>query len=128
VVSQSQAGSAHAWVLVPLAIVAAAAAIVAAGGRWRVARIASLVGLAGIAIALIVDRPSGLDTGSAGIQYSGAKATLLSGFWAEIAASAVLVLCGLLLARWLAVGAKKPRRRRSRATPPASLRPAEGRG
>jgi hypothetical protein len=117
-VDTTQAGSAHAWVLLPAAAIAIVALFLARRGRWRVARLISMVGVAGIAIALLVDRPKGLDTGDAGTAFSGAKATLLGGFYVEVAASAVLVLCGLLLARYLKAAAPRSRRRRRRGRAP----------
>ncbi len=92
------AGAAHAYVLVPLAVIAVAIAVFALlSGRWRLGRLVSLVGVAGIAISLAIDLPKGLDAGTAGIAFAGAKATLTNGFYAQLAASAVLVLCGLVL-------------------------------
>jgi hypothetical protein len=80
------AGDAHAYVLVPLA-----------SGRWRLGRLVSVIGLIGIAISLAIDLPKGLDAGTAGAAFAGAKATLTDGFYAQLAASAVLVLCGWVL-------------------------------
>jgi hypothetical protein len=92
------AGAAHAYVLVPLAVIAVAIAVFALlSGRWRLGRLVSLVGVAGIAISLAIDLPKGLDAGTPGIAFAGAKATLTNGFYAQLAASAVLVLCGLVL-------------------------------
>ena len=68
-----------------------------------------------IAIALIVDVPKGLDEGAAAVAYEGAEASLLEGFWLQIAAGAVLIACGLLLPRYLR---PRPRRRRAAADRP----------
>ena len=54
-----------------------------------------------IAIALIIDLPKGLDEGAAAIAYDGAEASLLEGFWLQIATGAVLIASGLLLPRYL---------------------------
>jgi hypothetical protein len=95
---QVRAGAAHAYVLVPLAAIAVAIAVVAlVSGRWRLGRLVSAIGLIGIVISLAVDLPKGLDAGTAGIAFAGAKATLTDGFYAQLAASAVLVLCGWVL-------------------------------
>ena len=92
------AGEAHAYVLVPLAAIALAIAVVALiSGRWRLGRLVSVIGLIGIAISLAIDLPKGLDAGTAGAAFAGAKATLTDGFYAQLAASAVLVLCGWVL-------------------------------
>lgn len=122
VVQASTAGSAHAWALLGIAIVAAAALVIALHGRWRVARLVSLAGLAGLAVALIVDLPKGLRAGAAGVNFAGAKATLLPGFYVEVAAAAVLTLCGVLLSRHLASTAPRTsRRRRPVATKPLGV-------
>jgi hypothetical protein len=92
------AGAAHAYVLVPLAAIALLIAVVALlTGRWRLGRLVSLIGVIGIAISLAIDLPKGLDAGTAGTAFAGAKATLTDGFYAQLAASASLVLCGWLL-------------------------------
>jgi hypothetical protein len=116
------AGHAHAYVLVPLAAIAFAIAVVALfSGRWQLSRLVSVVGLVGIAISLAIDLPKGLDAGTAGTAFAGAKATLTNGFYAQIAASAVLVLCGWVLSINLrqragaTEGRRKTRRRRPRA-------------
>jgi hypothetical protein len=107
------AGAAHAYVLIPLAAIAVAVAIVALlSGRWRLGRLVSVIGLIGIAISLAIDLPKGLDAGTAGSAFAGAKATLTEGFYAQLAASAVLVLCGLVLATDLRLRAGAPAGRR----------------
>jgi hypothetical protein len=124
------AGAAHAYVLVPLAVIAVALAVVAlVTGRWRLGRLVSAVGLVGIAISLAIDMPKGLDAGTAGSAFAGAHATLTEGFYAQLAASAVLVLLGIVLSLNLrrrdraAVPSPAPRRRpRARRAPS----PAEG--
>jgi hypothetical protein len=107
------AGAAHAYVLIPLAVIAVAIAVVALlSGRWRLGRLVSLVGLIGIAISLAIDLPKGLDAGTAGVAFAGAKATMTEGFYAQLAASAVLVLCGWVLSINLRQRAGAPARRR----------------
>jgi hypothetical protein len=107
------AGAAHAYLLIPLAAFAVAIALLALlSGRWRLSRLVSAVGLAGIVISLAIDLPKGLDLGTAGAVYAGAKATMTEGFYAQLAASAVLVLCGWALGINLRQEAGAPQRRR----------------
>jgi hypothetical protein len=114
-VDVKQAGEAHAYLLIPVAAVAAMLAVLAlATRRWQLGRLVALAGLIGIAIVLLIDLPKGLDEGSAGIGYAGAHAALRDGFYAELAASAVLVVCGLLLSINLR-RARRPASRRMRA-------------
>jgi hypothetical protein len=94
------AGSAHLWLLLPLAALAFILIVAAYRGRPRLAGAVSLCGLLGIAVALAIDLPQGLDVGRPGLAFSGAEAVLMEGFWAEIASSAVLILCGGLLAHY----------------------------
>jgi hypothetical protein len=96
-VERERAGDAHSWAMIPIAAAALVATIAAALGRRRVALVLLPLGLLAIAIALIVDVPQGLDEGSAALAYEGARASLLDGFWAQIAAAAVLSVCGVLL-------------------------------
>ena len=91
------AGSAHLYVLLGLAGVALYLIWATARGHWRLGRAIGLVGLAGIAVSLLIDAPQGLDAGRAGVAYYGTDAQLIEGFWAQLSASAVLVLCGPLL-------------------------------
>jgi hypothetical protein len=113
--AQVHAGAAHAYVLLPLAAIAVAIAVVALiTRRWQLARLVSVIGLIGIAISLAIDLPKGLDAGTAGQAFAGAKATLTKGFYAQLAASAVLVLCGWALAMNLR-GPKTAKARRSRS-------------
>ena len=90
-------GSAHLYAMVPLAVIAIALVPLTVRGRWRLGRAISLIGLIGIAVGLLIDAPEGLDAGRAGISYLGTDAHLIEGFWAQMAASGTLVLCGLLL-------------------------------
>jgi hypothetical protein len=117
------AGAAHAYLLIPVAVVAVVLAVIAVyTGRWRLGRLVALAGLTGVAVTLAIDLPKGLDTGTAGIAFEGAHATLTNGFYAQLAASAVLVLCGLLLSQAVKRsragaprGARRGRRERSRS-------------
>ena len=95
------AGNAHAWVMVPLGLAAIAALAFALVKRRRAAALLVPIGVAVIAIALIIDLPKGLDEGAAAIAYDGAEASLLEGFWLQIATGAVLIAAGLMLPRYL---------------------------
>ena len=92
------AGSAHLWVLIPVAVAAVVLIIGAYRGERRLAGAVAICGLLGLGVALAIDLPQGLDAGRQGIAFSGAQAQLLQGFWAEVACSAILMLCGGLLA------------------------------
>ncbi len=95
------AGNAHSWVMVPLAALALVILIAALAGRRGFAALLIPLGIAVIAIALIVDLPKGLDEGDAAVAYEGASASLLEGFWLQIACGVVLIGCGLMLPRYL---------------------------
>jgi hypothetical protein len=95
------AGNAHAWVMVPLAALGLVAVGLAIFGRRRAALLLVPIGLAAIAIALIVDVPKGLDEGTAELAYEDASASLLEGFWLQLAAATVIIACGFLLPRYL---------------------------
>jgi hypothetical protein len=109
------AGSAHLFVLAPLAAAALVLIVLTALGRWRLGRAVALVGVAGIAVSLLIDLPQGLEEGRVGVSYLGTEPQLLEGFWAQIACSAVLVFCGLLLGLYAKKAASEggePARRR----------------
>jgi hypothetical protein len=100
---------------VPLGVLALLLIWATARGRWRLGRAVSLVGVAAIAVALLVDMPQALDRGGAGVAYVGTDARLLEGFWAQIAAAAVLVGCGPMLGFYARRAAGEPRRGRARS-------------
>jgi hypothetical protein len=112
-VGTETAGSAHLWVLIPVAIAAVLLIVRAYRGGPPFAGGVALCGLLGLAVALAIDLPKGLDAGRPGLAFSGADAVLLQGFWAEASCSAILVLCGGLLAVY-SRGAASARRGRSR--------------
>lgn len=91
------AGSAHAYALIPVAVIALALVALTLRGRWRFGRLVALCGAIGIAVTLLIDLPSGLDGGRAGIAYADSDARLTEGFYAQLSASAVLLLSGALL-------------------------------
>lgn len=97
VVESSRTGEAHAWLGLVLALGALAALGGCLAGHWRLARLLVPIGLLAILLGLIVDMPKGLDEGDLAIQYEGAAASLLAGFWAQLATGAVLVAVAPLL-------------------------------
>jgi hypothetical protein len=98
-VGAETAGAAHAYLLVPVAVLAAVLALSALRNerRRRLGRIVFVLGLLSLAVVLLVDLPAGLDVGAEATRFSGAKAVLYDGFYAQIAAAAGLMLGGALL-------------------------------
>ncbi len=91
------AGQAHSYVLVVVGLAAIAlGALAARRDRRRLGFLVAGLGLASIALILLVDLPQGLDAGAQTSRFSGAGAVLRDGFFAELAAAAGLVLAGLL--------------------------------
>jgi hypothetical protein len=91
------AGAAHAYLLVPVGIAAAALGLLAmVRERRRLGLLVAALGLLSIAVILLVDLPAGLDEGSQTSRFSGAAAVLEDGFFAELAAAGGMVLAGLL--------------------------------
>jgi hypothetical protein len=119
ITGRETAGSAHLWILIPVAVAAVVLIFGAARGLRRLAGGVAICGLLGLAVALAIDLPQGLEAGRAGLAFSGAEAVLLQGFWAEVACSVVLMLCGGLLAHY-SRGMAAERRR--------GARPPGGRG
>jgi hypothetical protein len=114
IVDRQTAGSAHLWILLPVAALAAVLIVAAYRGRTRLAGGVAICGLVGLTVAIAIDLPQGLEVGRAGLAFSGTEAQLLQGFWAEIACSAVLILCGGLLGHYSRGMSRERRRRRSR--------------
>ena len=112
-IGHERAGEAHSWVMVPIALASLLVVGVALTGRRKLARLLIPLGLAVIAIALLVDVPSGLDEGRAAIAYEGAAAELREGFWLQLAAAVGMIACGLMLPPYL-----RPDRAASRARRP----------
>ena len=122
-----QTGDAHSYVFVPIAILCLLLLGGALTGRWRLCRLISLAGAAAIIVAILVDRPAGLDPGDAANAFEGVRATLLGGFYAQIAAGALLIGSSSLLARELRLAgatesAAQPERGRSRRAGRRALR------
>ena len=101
----------HSLVLVLAGAIAVLTAIAAALTRRRVTGLVLVVagGLA-LGVALLVDLPAALDTADAELAFAGVKGVILSGFWLEVGAGAVLVVSGL----GLVLDAPAPKRVRSR--------------
>jgi hypothetical protein len=92
-------GTAHLWLLIPVAIGAGVLAVgmLRGGGRNLAIAIAAL-GLVTVAVALVVDLPKALDPVNA-LPYSDATTRLLGGFWAQLSAGIALVVSGGVLLR-----------------------------
>jgi hypothetical protein len=90
--------SAHGLAVLGIAVATLIVTVLAIAGRWRLARLLPLFGVAVILISLLVDAPEGLREGVAGTVYGGAEATLLGGFWAQLCSGVTLVVAGPLLA------------------------------
>ncbi len=98
-VGAEPAGAAHAYLLLPVAALAALLALlVMRNGRRRgLGRVVFALGALGVAVVLLVDMPAGLDEGAQASLFSGATAVLTDGFYGELASAAGLMLGGLLL-------------------------------
>jgi hypothetical protein len=125
------AGQAHAYLLVPIGVLAVALGLRAARrNRPRLGLSVTGLGLLSLAVILLIDLPHGLDAGSQTSRFAGASAVLEDGFYAELAAAGGLVLCGLLyyarpcLIRISSSGraaSGRRRRPRRRASSPATV-------
>ena len=102
--TRATAGSAHAWLGLPLALAALIVVFACARGGRRAAWWLAPIGLATIAISLIVDAPKGLDEGTTAVAYEGAEASLLGGFWVQLACGVLLVALAPLIAGLLRGG------------------------
>jgi hypothetical protein len=93
------AGSAHAYLLLPVAAAAGLLALVALRSEARrgLGRIVFALGALALAVALLVDLPAGLDAAAEQARFSGATAVLEDGFYAQIASAVGLMIGGALL-------------------------------
>ena len=96
-VSSAPTHDAHGWVMIIIAALSVLAILGAVIRRRRLAIWLVPLGIAVIAISVGIDAPKGLDEGDAAVVYESASASLLSGFWLQIATGAVLIACGLLI-------------------------------
>jgi hypothetical protein len=115
------AGSAHGYALLGVAVLTIGALAFTLRGRWRLGRVVSLLGAAGVAVSLLIDIPKGLDEGTAALAFEDARAELIEGFWVQLAASAVLLVTGVLLGRY-ARAERQPAGRPARRAKPARRR------
>jgi len=91
------AGAAHAYLLVPVGLAAAALGLLAMRREARrLGLLVAALGLLSLAVILLVDLPHGLDEGTQTSRFAGASAVLEDGFYAELAAAGGMVLAGLL--------------------------------
>jgi hypothetical protein len=133
---QQSPRSAHGVTVFAIAIVGLFVTVLAITRNWRLARLLTILGVAVILISLLVDAPQGLREGSAAIDYQGAKATLLGGFWVQLWSGVTLALVGPLLAAQLRAqrAARHPRQVRELGAPgvartfPASPRSSDVEG
>jgi hypothetical protein len=97
-VAVKTAGSAHAYLLVPVGLAAALLGLLAgtARGRPRLGLVVVALGALSLAVVLLVDLPAGLDAGPQSARFAGASAVLDDGFFAELVAAAGLVGAGVL--------------------------------
>lgn len=96
-VGAKTAGQAHAYLLIPVALLAAALAVAALrSGRRRLGRTVFVLGLVALAVVVLVDRPAGLDESAQESSFAGATAVLEDGFYIELAAAIGLIVGGLL--------------------------------
>jgi hypothetical protein len=135
-VGTEKPSDAHSYLLIPIALLAAIAAVLALRpARRGLGRVVIGLGLLSIAVILLVDLPAGLDTGAQASRFSGATAVLEEGFYAQLAAAAGLVIGGLLyyarpcririnLSGRVASARRRRRRRRGSSQRKAARRPS----
>lgn len=91
------AGAAHAYLLVPVGVLAIALGLLGLrGDARRLGLLTAALGLLSLVVILLVDLPAGLDEGAQSSRFAGATAVLQDGFYAELAAAGGLLLSGLL--------------------------------
>ncbi|HEU4462500.1 MAG TPA: hypothetical protein VFR75_07905 [Solirubrobacterales bacterium] len=91
------AGAAHAYLLVPVGLLAIAlGALALRREAKRLGLLVAALGLLSLAVILLIDLPNGLDEGAQTSRFAGASAVLQDGFFAELAAAGGMVLAGLL--------------------------------
>ncbi|HEV7770080.1 MAG TPA: hypothetical protein VGO66_05395 [Solirubrobacterales bacterium] len=96
-VGTKAAGDAHSYLLIPVALLAAVLGVLAVRARRRsLGLVVAALGLLCLAVILLIDMPAGLDESTQSVRFTGAKAVLSDGFYAELAAATGLVIGGLL--------------------------------
>jgi hypothetical protein len=90
--------SAHGVAVFAIAVAALFAITFAVTRNWRLARLLLFLGAAAVLISLAIDVSHGLDEGAVGIQYQGAEAVLLGGFWVQLWSGVTLAVTGPVLA------------------------------
>lgn len=91
------AGDAHAYLLVPIGVLAIGVGLLALRREQRrLGLLVAVLGIVSLAVILLVDLPHGLDEGAQTSRFSGATAVLEDGFFAELAAAGGMVFAGLL--------------------------------
>ncbi|MBK8294377.1 MAG: hypothetical protein IPK93_06250 [Solirubrobacterales bacterium] len=111
----------HSMLLVVAGALAVPAALATAFTRKRLTGLLLvLAGAVALAIALLVDLPAGLDTTDAELAFAGVKGVLLSGFWLELGAGAVLLVSGAALALDAPAPQRQDSRQRQTVNSPAS--------
>ena len=104
-------GSVHGYAMLPVAAVSLLMLPFVLGGRWRLGRVISLLGALAIAVTVLFDARRGLDEGEAALAYQGAHAVLIEGFWLQLSSAAVLLVGGLLVARYVRLARRVEHRR-----------------
>jgi hypothetical protein len=125
-VDRQTAGSAHAYLLVPVGLIALGALYACLRGRWQYGRLIALLGALAIVVTLIVDVPAGLDEGAQAVAYAGVEAQLIEGFYVQLVSAAILVVGGLMVAHYARGDGRRSgrSRRRSGAVPAPRARAA----
>jgi hypothetical protein len=92
------AGSAHLYLLLPVAIAAIALTFLIARGRQELWRILCGLGVLVVLVSLAVDLPRA-DLGQT-TPFASSDVELLDGFWIQLFTGAVIALCGYLFGRY----------------------------
>ena len=112
--------------MLPAAVLAIAILLLAARSRrWQLCRLAPLVGLVAIVVAIVVDRPAGLDEGTLPATSSASRRSCSEASGRSSFAGAGLLVTSLLLGAELRRAGPVSRRRRDpgrRRTAPARKR------
>ena len=129
-VERDVTGDPHSYAFVPVAVIALLLLAAALRGRWKLCRLIAIGGIAAILVALVIDRPAGLDPGDAAQRFDGAEGQLLGGFYAQLFSGLLLTVSSLLLARELRLQeATRPARAAGSARSGRRMRlPRAGRG